>query len=160
MTDSLTSSKENESSADKDASKSAEDKDGEGSPIGSDEASQVKFMIQKMAKTVEVGSEWFIVSMKWINCWQKFVNFDGQTKDEDRTPPGKINNSDILLEYSTKIRVVSGDNKSVYLDEMAEKFKFQNYQLKPHMKEGEHYMLVDKNIHSYWMVKYGTVNQI
>ena len=28
------------------------------------------------------------------------------------------------------------------------------------MKEGEHYMLVDKNIHSYWVVKYGKVNEI
>jgi hypothetical protein len=45
MTDSLTSNSQNESSADMDASKSAEDKDGEESPIGSDEASQVKFMI-------------------------------------------------------------------------------------------------------------------
>jgi hypothetical protein len=43
----------------------------------SSESDKVKFMIQNMAKTVEVGSEWYIVSMTWINKWQKFVGFDG-----------------------------------------------------------------------------------
>ena len=55
---------------------------------------------------------------------------------------------------------MSGDQKSVMLEEIKEDFKNQNYQLKPHMKEGDHFMLVDKNVHSYWAVKYGKVNQI
>jgi hypothetical protein len=33
-------------------------------------------MIKNMAKSVKVGSEWFLVSMKWINKWQKFVGFE------------------------------------------------------------------------------------
>jgi len=55
-------------------------------------------MIEKMAKSVEVGSEWYCVSMTWINKWQKFVNFDGdgEIADEDRKPPGKIDNKDII----------------------------------------------------------------
>lgn len=35
----------------------------------SPEAEQVKFMIANMPKKVEVGSEWFIVSMGWISKW-------------------------------------------------------------------------------------------
>ena len=42
----------------------------------SPEADKVKFMIQEMAKTVKEGSEWYIVSLKWINQWQKYVGFD------------------------------------------------------------------------------------
>jgi len=54
-------------------------------------------MIEKMAKTVEVGSEWYCVSMTWINQWQRFVNFGGEEiADEDRKPPGKIDNTDII----------------------------------------------------------------
>lgn len=40
------------------------------------EAEHVKELITNMAKVVEVGSEWYIVSMKWIEKWQKHVNFD------------------------------------------------------------------------------------
>jgi hypothetical protein len=42
----------------------------------SPEADKVKFMISEMAKSVKEGSEWYIVSMNWINKWQKYVGFD------------------------------------------------------------------------------------
>ena len=42
----------------------------------STEADKVKFMISEMAKSVKEGSEWYIVSMNWINKWQKYVGFD------------------------------------------------------------------------------------
>ena len=52
-------------------------------------------MITNMPKKVDVGSEWFIVSMAWISKWQKFVGFE-----DDQSPnginPGKIDNSDII----------------------------------------------------------------
>ena len=66
-----------------------------GPTASSPEAEQVKFMITNMPKKVDVGSEWFIVSMAWISKWQKFVGFE-----DDQTPnginPGKIDNSDII----------------------------------------------------------------
>lgn len=40
------------------------------------ERDEIKKMIKNMPKTVEVGSEWYIVSMYWIEKWQKYVNFD------------------------------------------------------------------------------------
>jgi len=43
---------------------------------------------------------------------------------------------------------------------MAVAKKWQNFQLKPRMKEGEDYMLVDSNIHQFWHTKYGSVNEI
>lgn len=60
-------------------------------------------MIEKMAKKVAVGSEWFLVSMTWIEKWQKHVNFDDEEDTgQDRPHPGKIDNSDIVLPYSSQ----------------------------------------------------------
>lgn len=49
---------------------------------------------------------------------------------------------------------------SVFLSEMSVNFCYQNYQLKSHLKEGEEYMLIDSNIHSFWAFKYGKLNEI
>ena len=59
-------------------------------------------MISKMATKVTVGSEWFLVSMSWIEKWQKHVNFDEEEESaqKERPHPGKIDNSDIILPYS------------------------------------------------------------
>jgi hypothetical protein len=35
-----------------------------------------------MAKNIQVSSEWFIVSVNWINKWQKFVRFDEDEQSE------------------------------------------------------------------------------
>lgn len=35
----------------------------------SSEADKVKLMIKNMPKKVEVGSEWYIISMTWIDKW-------------------------------------------------------------------------------------------
>ena len=32
--------------------------------------------------------------------------------------------------------------------------------MKTPLKEGEHYMLVDKNIHAFWLYKYGSIGDI
>ena len=67
-------------------------------------------MIEKMARTVEVGSEWYCVSMTWINKWQKFVNFEGEEiAEEDKKPPGKIDNTDIIQQYSPYQKVLKGE---------------------------------------------------
>ena len=63
-------------------------------------------MIGKMANKVAVGSEWFLVSMTWIEKWQKHVNFDGEEdSNQERPHPGKIDNSDIMVPYAPKQRV-------------------------------------------------------
>jgi len=43
---------------------------------GEKEAELIKGLIKDMAKRVEVGSVWYIVSMAWISKWQKFVGFE------------------------------------------------------------------------------------
>ena len=43
-----------------------------------------------MAKTVKEGSEWYIVSMKWIQKWQAFVGFK-QGDDEESKDAGASN---------------------------------------------------------------------
>jgi hypothetical protein len=71
-------------------------------------------MIQKMAKRVDVGSEWFLVSQSWINNWQKFVGFDdGVSSDKN---PGKMDNSDIIEQFFTDSK---GQVNSCYLVEMS-----------------------------------------
>lgn len=41
-----------------------------------EEAKELYRMIQKMEKRVEPGSKWYIVSMEWIEKWQRHVYFD------------------------------------------------------------------------------------
>ena len=53
-------------------------------------------MISKMARKVELGSTWYIVSMSWIEKWQKHVNFEGNNT-EDHPSPGKMNSEDIFV---------------------------------------------------------------
>jgi hypothetical protein len=67
-----------------------------GATSESSEAEKVKYMIQNMAKTVAEKSEWFIVSMQWINKWQKHVGFD-ESEAEKGPNPGKIDNKDIIV---------------------------------------------------------------
>ena len=33
-----------------------------------------------MSKIVKAGSKWFIISMKWLESWQKYVFFDYLTQ--------------------------------------------------------------------------------
>lgn len=57
---------------------------------GDKEAELVKGLIKDMAKRVEVGSVWYIVSMAWIAKWQKFVGFE---ENQEKGPhPGKMDN--------------------------------------------------------------------
>ena len=63
-----------------------------------------------MSSKIEIGEEWFIVSMKWIKAWQEHVGFDNASAtpkpDDDEgaaTPaygpnPGKIDNTDIIID--------------------------------------------------------------
>ena len=63
-------------------------------------------MIKLMPKVVEEGSEWYLVSMSWINKWQKFVGFEDEDAESEATRdtskdgaaphPGKIDNKDII----------------------------------------------------------------
>lgn len=56
-----------------------------------------------MAKNIQASSEWFIVSVNWINKWQKYVRFDDdeQSESENFQRPGKIDNSDIIDVFYT-----------------------------------------------------------
>ena len=62
------------------------------------EAELVKEMIKNMAKTVEVDSVWYIVSMSWITRWQNSVGFDKEEGDDEPLgkAPGKMDNQDIV----------------------------------------------------------------
>lgn len=102
-------------------------------------------MILDMPKTVEVKSVWYVVSMKWISNWQKYVGFDTKSNG---IKPAKIDNSDLIQEYYTHPQ--TQQKLSVYLFEQTEKLSFTNVQLKSGLKEGEDYMLVDERLHAFW----------
>jgi hypothetical protein len=40
-------------------------------------------MMAKLATEIIPGSEWYVIDMKWINKWQKFVNFEGEKMSDD-----------------------------------------------------------------------------
>ena len=69
------------------------------SPRKESEAHKVKELLRNMKKTVEEGEEWYIVSMAWINKWQKYVGFDNEDGEDDPRGdhPGQMDNSDIIL---------------------------------------------------------------
>jgi hypothetical protein len=57
-----------------------------------------------MEKKVRPGSIWFVVSMKWIETYQRYLYLDyalGETPldipDTDRVQPGPIMNEDLLI---------------------------------------------------------------
>ena len=57
-----------------------------------------------MAKNIKLSSEWYIVSIKWINKWQNYVRFDQDDQSESDIKiqhPGKIDNSDIIEVFYT-----------------------------------------------------------
>ena len=83
-----------------------------------EEANKIKELFQKMPKRVEIGSEWFVVSMKWITAWQDYIGFDDEEGDDGKERefgdhPGKIDNSDI---FEDKGKLV----------EQSKKFEYQN----------------------------------
>jgi len=49
-----------------------------------------------MAKSVAVGSTWYVVSFNWIEKWQQWVGYDKEKTDRE---PGEIDNSDLIDEY-------------------------------------------------------------
>ena len=62
-------------------------------------------MIKGMTRQIEGGSKWYIISLKWLMAWQKYVYFDllqkteeAETPASERVHPGKINNADIIAE--------------------------------------------------------------
>ncbi len=82
------------------------------------EAEAVRKLIKSMPKTVEEGSEWFLVSMKWIQKWQAYVGFEG---DSSGKPPGQIDNSDIILFNFPKV------DRSVLLGEMKQTDQWMDF---------------------------------
>ena len=71
-----------------------------------------------MSKRVEIGEEWFIVSMKWIKKWQEHVGFESESQDESaRGPnPGKIDSTDIVLGDGAQGKLDEMSNKHIYLN--------------------------------------------
>ena len=57
-------------------------------------------LLAAMPKRVEIDSEWFIVSMTWIKKWEVFVGFEEGSEPQLDKKPGKIDNSDIIFEFS------------------------------------------------------------
>ena len=111
-----------------------------------------------MDRTVQDGSQWFLLPKSWLQDWEKYCFFDliiqdpGSVSNEDaseeeRNSPGKINYSDILEDIS--------DNQENFLKEISGKFTWHNHQLKENVSEGQDYLLVDLPIIEYVDKKYG-----
>lgn len=69
-----------------------------------EEANKVHDLLRSMEKKVRPGSVWFVISMNWIEVYQKYLYLDYASgerpldiPDSDRVKPGPISNEDILL---------------------------------------------------------------
>ena len=121
------------------------------------EAKTVSMLLHKMDKIVTDGSIWHLVSLKWIEAWQKYTYFDfldGQTplplEEKERSHPGEIDSKDIILKPP----------EGTILLDMAKNSQWQNTLLKPNLKEGEDFMIVDEDVWSYVSLRYSSKNDI
>jgi hypothetical protein len=102
-------------------------------------------MIASMQREVYEGSTWFLIGKKWFESWRNYVFEDvltgmtaiSEIKESElstRTAPGPINNEDILFTLP----------KGQYLLEVGNSTKWQNAVLKPDLKEGPHFIIVNE----------------
>jgi hypothetical protein len=119
----------------------------------------VKEMIASMQREISEGSTWFLIGNGWFEAWRNYVFDDvltGQTTISDikeselsaRTAPGPINNEDILFTLP----------KAQYLLEVANATKWQNAVLKPDLKEGAHFIIVDEIVWDKLKARYDLKN--
>ena len=103
-----------------------------------------------MNRQVKDKSIWFVISIKWIEAYQKYIYFDyllgnpQDIKQEERVNPGIINNEDIIQTLP----------KCQYLIEMSIRDKWQNIVLKPGLKEGTDFLLVDEFLWDFLKKRY------
>ena len=85
-------------------------------------------MFMEMDRTVEDGSEWYLLPQTWMKKWEKYCFFDlimsepgsvEEAKAVVRDEPGKIDYSSIFEEHD--------DTEVEYLNEISEKFYWQNH---------------------------------
>ena len=90
-----------------------------------------------MDRTVEDGSQWYLLPQEWLKKWQNYCFFDlimaepGSIEGADgvrRDQPGKIDYSVILEDID--------DENVEWLKEISGKFTWQNHQLKEKACEG------------------------
>jgi ubiquitin carboxyl-terminal hydrolase 4/11/15 len=117
-----------------------------------EEANQVRELLQNMSKNVATGSKWYVINQAWINKWQTYVGFEDGEEPQPNLKPGKINNEGIIVQESKDAK---GQYLSTSLPEMGQKSLYMNYQLQRGLTEGTDFMVVDDNIHNLWSTKYG-----
>ncbi len=104
-----------------------------------------------MDRLVKKDSIWFIVGKQWLSQWERYNYVDlidgnklEMSDDERNAKPGKINNEEILFQLP----------KGQYLMEDSIHHKWQNTVMKPNLKEGEHFILMDEIAWDYLKQRY------
>ena len=96
-----------------------------------EEGFKLKKMFKEMDRTVEDGSNWYLLPQTWMKKWERYCFFDlimaepgsvEEAKAIERDEPGEIDYSSIIEEID--------DNDVEWLHEVSEKFSWQNHQLK------------------------------
>ena len=109
---------------------------------------------KSMARKIEKDSEWYLISTSWINKWQKHAYFDlfdeqnvEEVDENGREHPGKVDCEDITLVHSFSVLQDPPQGPA--------NRKWMDQQIKPRLKEGDDFMIVDAAIHKFWLQKYG-----
>lgn len=96
---------------------------------------------------VAEGSEWFLISVEWLNKWKEYTKYDTNDSTTDAsmdTPhPGMITNEDIIEQLDN----ILIDRRRPHL----------NVNLKENLREEDHYHLVNKKLWEYLYIRYGGV---
>ena len=96
---------------------------------------------------VQSGSEWYLLSIDWLNKWKEYVSFDTSDSSSDAkmeiAHPGMITNEEIIEEA-----------KNLLVDYYT---PYKNYNLAENLREDEHYMIVNSKVWNFLEVRYGGI---
>jgi hypothetical protein len=92
-------------------------------------------------KGMREGSIWYVLSMKWLSKWQRYVHaaMGGEN-------PGKIDNSDILVDLK---------QEGQYLVEKRADSLWQNTHFQLDIAENRDYVLINEEIWEFFVGIYG-----
>jgi hypothetical protein len=93
-------------------------------------------------KRMRHGSNWYLLSIKWLSKWQKFMH-----PSMGGEHPGKVDNSDLLVDLTKE--------NHQYLEEKKADSLWQNTYFQRDIAENTDYLLVNEDIWEFFVGIYG-----
>ena len=120
---------------------------------------EVQEMIKAMPTRIEEDSEWFFLPKKWLTSWELYCYVDIINYGPQDGPESKLRNvgrkKPEPIEFSD---LFEPHGKNQFIEQVVKK-KWQNNQIKKGMREGVDFILVTKDVLTYFVKKYSSVEK-